>query len=54
MTKQEAVQAYVEQFGGFPFMAVRGLPEDVLVELVQKALASGEEIAFERNEDITI
>lgn len=51
MTRQEAVKAYTDRFGGFPFMSTRGLPDDMVVELVKKALEENKEISFDFDED---
>lgn len=46
MTREDAVKAYTERFGGFPFMSTRGIPDNIVIEMVKKALESGEEISF--------
>ena len=51
MTREEAVRAYTDRFGGFPFMSTRGLPDNAVVELVQKALEENREISFEFEDD---
>lgn len=51
MTRQEAVKAYTDRFGGFPFMSTRGLSDDIVVELVQKALEENREISFAFDDD---
>lgn len=47
MTREEAINAYMDKFGGFPFMTTRGLPDQVIIKLVEDALSTGEEIAIE-------
>lgn len=54
MTREEAVKAYTDRFGGFPFMSMRGLPDELVVELVQKALENNREISFEFDDDSDI
>lgn len=51
MTREEAINAYMERFGGFPFMSARGFPDEVVIDMVKKALDTGEEISFEFNAD---
>lgn len=51
MTREEAIRAYTDQFGGFPFMSTRGLPDKVVVELVQKALEENREMSFDFDDD---
>ncbi len=47
MTRDEAVKAYTERFGGFPFMSTRGLPDEIVINMVEKALDTDEEISFD-------
>ena len=51
MTRIEAVNAYIERFGYFPFMFMRGVPDEVVIELIQKALDTGEEIVIHTEEN---
>lgn len=51
MTREEAIKAYMKQFGGFPFMLTRGMPEETLVKLVEEALRTGETIAISVDPD---
>ncbi len=51
MTKGEAIQAYMDRFGGFPFMSAQGFPDEDIVMMIEKALETGKEIAFEFMDD---
>ena len=44
MTREEAIEAYTEKFGGFPYFLIMGVSDEVLVREVKKALKSGKEI----------
>lgn len=44
MTRDEAVKAYSDKFGGFPYFLTMGISDEVLIREVEKALKSGEEI----------
>jgi len=52
VTRDEAIGAYSEMFGGFPYFMVMGMPDEELVPLVEKALESGKEIEFEIGDDV--
>lgn len=54
MTREEAIKAYTDRFGGFPFMSMRGLPDEVVIDLVQKALKDNREISFEFDDNSDI
>lgn len=44
MTREEAIKAYEDKFGGFPYFLMMGVLDEILVREVEKALESGEEI----------
>lgn len=44
MTKDEAIKAYSEKFGGFPDFLFMGAADSEVVSAVKKALKTGEEI----------
>ena len=44
MTREEAIKAYEDKFGGFPYFLMMGTSDEMLVREVEKALESGEEI----------
>ena len=44
MTKDEAIKAYSDKFGGFPYFQTMGMPDAEIVKKVKKALDSGVEI----------
>jgi len=52
---QEAVDAYMKKFGGFPFMSLRGLPDNIIIEKVKAALKNDREISidFEDQTDLS-
>lgn len=45
--RQEAVDAYMKKFGGFPFMSFRGVPDDIVIEEVKEALKNNKEISID-------
>ena len=45
MTANEAINAYVEKFGGFPYFLFLAAEEEQIVEAVRTALETGKEIA---------
>lgn len=50
MTREEAIKAYGDKFGGFPYFLTMGVPDEVVVAAVEKSLKTGEEI--EPEEDV--
>lgn len=52
--RQEAVDAYINKFGGFPFISLRGLPDEIVIEKIKNALINNEEISveFDDNSDL--
>lgn len=44
MTREEAIEAYTEKFGGFPYFLTMGVSDKVLVHEIEKALKAGKEI----------
>lgn len=44
MTRQEAIDAYTERFGGFPYYLFMGAPDDDVIYKVRRALVTGREI----------
>ena len=51
MTKGEAVKAYTERFGNYPYMNMRGRPDAIIIKLIEEALESGKEIEFYYEDD---
>lgn len=51
MTAQEAIKAYSERFGGFPYFLFLSAPDECVVEAVEVALQTGEEIKAEHPGD---
>ena len=51
MTAEEAVGAYMKIFGGFPDFLFMGASEEVIVDAVEVALRTGEEIQAEEEAD---
>jgi hypothetical protein len=51
MTAEEAVGAYTKIFGGFPYFLFMGASEEVIVDAVEEALRTGEEIQAEEEAD---
>ena len=43
-TKDDAINAYTERFGGFPYFLFMAAEEDVIIDEVVKALELGREI----------
>ena len=50
MTREEAIKAYEDKFGGFPYFLMMGTPDEVIIAAVEKSLRTGEEI--EPEEDV--
>ena len=46
-TEEDAINAYVERFSGFPFFLFMGADEDVIIDAVVKALETDREIEAE-------
>lgn len=44
MDRQEAVEAYADRFGGFPYFLFMGAEDDYVVEAVRGALEADEPI----------
>ena len=44
MTRDEAIKAYTDKFGGVPYFLMMGAPDNVIVEVVEKSLQIGQEI----------
>lgn len=50
MTRDEAIKAYEERFGGFPYFLLMGAPDDVIVWKVRRALRLNREIEPEEED----
>lgn len=46
-TEDDAINAYSERFGGFPYYLFMGAEEDVIIDAVVKALETDREIEAE-------
>ena len=46
-TEEDAINAYTERFGGFPYYLFMGAEEDVIIDTVVKALETDREIEAE-------
>ena len=46
-TEEDAINAYVERFGGFPYFLFMGAEDDVIIHAVVKALETDREIEAE-------
>ena len=46
-TEEDAINAYTERFGGFPYFIFLGAEEDVITDAVVKALETDREIEAE-------
>ena len=46
-TEDDAISAYTERFGGFPYYLFMGAEEDVIIDAVVKALELDREIEAE-------
>ena len=46
-TEEDAINAYVERFGGFPYYLFMGAEEDYIISEVVKALETDREIEAE-------
>ena len=44
MTREQALKAYTNKFGGFPYFLMMGAPDNAIVEAVEKSLQTGQEI----------
>lgn len=52
MTAEEAIRLYTEKFGGFPYFLFRGAADSYIIDSVQRALETGQEIrAADENAD---
>lgn len=50
MTVQEAIDKYIEFFGGFPFFLFLGAPDEQIITAVEKSLKSGKEIEVDNKD----
>lgn len=50
MSKEEAINNYIEKFGGFPYMLFMGATDEVIIKAVEKALKDGKEIKNQRED----
>ena len=46
-TEEDAINAYIERFGGFPYFIFMGAEEDVIIDAVVKAIETDREIEAE-------
>ena len=46
-TEDDAISAYAERFGGFPYFLFMGAEEDVIIDAVVKALETDRDIEVE-------
>lgn len=46
-TEEDAISAYAERFGGFPYFLFMGAEEDVIIDAVVNALETDREIEAE-------
>ena len=46
-TEEDAINAYTDRFGGFPYFLFMGAEEDVIIDAVVKALETDREIEAE-------
>ena len=46
-TEEDAINAYTDRFGGFPYFIFMGAEEDVIIDAVVKALETDREIEAE-------
>ena len=51
-TEEDAINAYVERFGGFPYFLFMGAEEDVIIDAVVKALETDRMIEPKNDEVI--
>ncbi len=54
MTKEEAINEYIKKFGGFPYSLFMGASDEVIIEAVEKAIKTGEEIYFDKEENSNV
>lgn len=47
MTREEAIEAYVDKFGGFPYYLFMGAADEYVVERVEEALRTGRPVRAE-------
>ena len=50
-TKDEAIDAYIDRFGGFPYFLFMGSEEDVIIDAVIKAIETDRMIE-PKNDDV--
>ena len=51
-TECDAISAYTERFGGFPYFLFMGAEEDVIIDAVVKALETDRVVESKNNEVI--
>ena len=44
MTREKAIDAYIEKFGGSPYFLILGASDETIINAVVSALETGEEI----------
>lgn len=44
MTVQEAIDKYVERFGGYPYFVMMGASNEYIIQSVAESIRTGEEI----------
>lgn len=47
----EVIEAYKNKFGGFPYFLFLCADSDKIIEAVEKALETGEEISIDKNDN---
>ena len=53
-TIKDAVDSYIEKFGGYPAFSLRGIPDEIIIKKIETALEMEEEISIEFEDDIDL
>lgn len=51
MRVEEAIKKYTDKFGGFPMFLMMGAEDEYIIEKVEEALRTGEEITADEEGD---
>ena len=52
MTIEEAKQAYIDMFGGYPSFLLMGADDDMIIATLTKCVKEGKELEPEDDEDV--
>lgn len=52
MTVEEAKQAYIEKFGGYPAFLLMGADDEFIIDVLTRCVESGKELEAEDPDDM--